>query len=242
MHSRTSTFFALAASAIAATALFGETQTWNPAEGSAVWDLAAPNWDAGSIWTDWNAARFPAGTAGAVSVEGDVPVTDITFEGDTVLGGPGRLVLLANPEATAASAYTVQTWNVCPDVQAEVSATVASEKTNGATLVKDGTGTMTLSGLVQVPRIHVRNGLLAFVNSSNEVGRIRASASESPAVSRSTRTGRTWTSGWRWSFRWTRLGRTTSKPQGPSPIRASRVARRAGRSRRRIRAPTVRAP
>lgn len=49
MHSRTSTFFALAASAIAATALFGETQTWNPAEGSAVWDLAAPNWDAGSI-------------------------------------------------------------------------------------------------------------------------------------------------------------------------------------------------
>ena len=181
MHSRTSTFFALAASAIAATALFGETQTWNPAEGSAVWDLAAPNWDAGSIWTDWNAARFPAGTAGAVSVEGDVPVTDITFEGDTVLGGPGRLVLLANPEATAASAYTVQTWNVHPGVQAKVSATVATVQTNGATLVKDGAGTMTLSGLVQVPRIHVRNGLLAFVNSSNEVGRIRASASDSPA-------------------------------------------------------------
>jgi len=173
--------FSLAATAIAATSLFGATQTWNPAEGSALWDLMTGNWDAGALWTEWNAALFPAGSAGAVSVEGDVPVSDITFEGGMSLEGTGRLVLPANPAATTTGAYAVQTWTVWPGVQVEVAATVASEQTTGTTLVKEGSGTMTLSGLVQVPRIHVRNGRLAFVNSSNEVGRIRSSASNTSA-------------------------------------------------------------
>ena len=66
--------FALAASAIAATSLFGATQMWSPAEGSTLWDLATANWDDGAVWGGegiTNSAVFAAAEGGALAVAGD---------------------------------------------------------------------------------------------------------------------------------------------------------------------------
>jgi T5SS/PEP-CTERM-associated repeat protein/autotransporter-associated beta strand protein len=119
------------------TTLSAQTQSYDSANGSNVWDLATTNWDGSTVvWTNGNNAIF-GGTGESVSVNAGVSVGDITFNstGYTLADGAGSLTL-ANPE------------NIITVTGAGTTVTIAEtiDGALGQILTKAGAGTLILTG------------------------------------------------------------------------------------------------
>ena len=175
--------FALAASAIAATSLFGATQMWRPAEGSTLWDLATANWDDGAVWGGegiTNSAVFAAAEGGALAVAGDVPVDGVEVRaGAWTFGGDGTFWLSGLGDF-ALPDWPLHLWDVkTADASVTVSAPVRS--TGPASIFKkDGPGALTFTGPVDAGAIHVNNGRVSFLGNEVRAPRIRASFPDTP--------------------------------------------------------------
>lgn len=108
------------------------TQTWLNSNVSNVWSTAAPNWDAGVVWTNGNDASF-TGTAETVDISGAVTINSILFgtTGWTVADAlaDGTLTLVGEGRITTSTGTSTISENIA-----------------GGNLIKGGTGTLVLSG------------------------------------------------------------------------------------------------
>lgn len=142
-----------------------QTLTWGvgSAGGSGTWSTSVANWSNGSStvpWTNGDAAVF-AGTAGNVSISGQVTASQLTFstagyilQNGFLLGGNGGLTVQTDADATIFS----------PIFGAASSAT-AFTKSGAGTLLVNGAGAPAFFGT-----INVAAGELRYGNTTNPGG------------------------------------------------------------------------
>ncbi|MGN0847391.1 MAG: hypothetical protein ACI4RA_08430 [Kiritimatiellia bacterium] len=170
----------------AAMVSFAADQAWNPTTERAVWNLTALNWDEGAVWANGNNAVFGADAAAkALEVEGKVVVSNLTFSADGYsVGGDGTIAV------ASATNYPgpISVWSVSNDCAARISAAIGMVDEDGevvtddeTTWVKGGPGALTLTGPVNLYRMHTRDGRLNLVSNNVTMARLRASNPNSTA-------------------------------------------------------------
>ena len=119
----------------------GADQNWLPAGPSDIWNLTtALNWDAGAAWVQNNDAIF-GGTADTISVTVPITFNNMTFNSTGyVISSTGAGSLTLGNDFSS----TITVTNA--DDTAALNETLANNGTTASSLIKDGVGTLTLTG------------------------------------------------------------------------------------------------
>ena len=142
-------------------------QSWNPVEGSSLWDLTTPNWDTGAVWgvadgSLTNTAVFGASSCKNVTVEGDVPFGGATFTEDGyTIGGTGTLWLPNNSTTSPQVSVVTVAENCTATFAARVDYLLDSF------FNKAGPGTLVLTNELRTLRVRSHQGAMKVI--SNDV-------------------------------------------------------------------------
>ncbi|MGN0852903.1 MAG: autotransporter-associated beta strand repeat-containing protein [Kiritimatiellia bacterium] len=171
----------LAASAILGSPLAqADALSWMSEPADAEWNTTSLNWGEGAAWVNGCAtAVFGESSWKTIALGEDITFTNLVVEADGYrFTGPGSFVLSTDlPESTNERKTD---FFVGEGLQATVDATITNPLP-AAPFVKQGTGTLTLSGTTTVARIHVNAGTLQLVSNVVATSKLRMSTAQSVA-------------------------------------------------------------